>query len=130
MDSKGLWWRFLDTITQRNRELERQLQSMAGRILAQPESAGRFEIYGPGANGKSAFIKALGLALSPEALAKVHVTNVPQPRVQVFDGAGMPAVIEFSASIPEAQRRPMAQVLNELRGASAEILAWAQAGVR
>lgn len=117
---KSKWGQFLETVTQGDQGLQRQLQQLAGAIYSQPESARHLVLYGPGANGKTAFLKALGLVLPRRALAAVRVTNVP-PK-------GKTTVVRMLKQIPPAKRRPVAVILRELRGESAGILAWAQAG--
>lgn len=120
MAKASKWIRFLDTITRGDKALQQRLQQMARAIYENPAAARQFSLYGPGANGKTTFLKALGLVLPTRALSEVNVTNVPQPK--------RPTLLALQHTIPESQRQPMDQVLRELRGESANILAWVQAG--
>jgi putative DNA primase/helicase len=56
-----IWTRFLDEVTNKDRELQRYLQQRAGYWLTADTSRENFNfLHGPGENGKGTFLKTIG----------------------------------------------------------------------
>lgn len=95
------WMRFLDEITNHNKELQAYLQRLAGYCLSGSAAEQEvFFLYGSGANGKSVFVNALMEAMGEYAATApseiLMMTHNPQHSTSIaaLRGARMVAVSE------------------------------------